>query len=133
MRRPRFVSATLGALLAGWIGSAGCTHNYYYGALPTACAPGTTTVVPGTAQSSSICDLPSQLFGGGTIVASSPGLRPSVTTTAPPSSSSSDVVVSEPINRPRLSGVWRRPDPESSVATTRVEGALNSDVDSTVK
>jgi hypothetical protein len=130
MRRARFVNGTLGALLAGWVGSAGCTHNYYYGAVPAACAPGTTTLVPGTA---SICDLPTQLFGGGTVVASSPGIKSSVTTTAPPSSSSSDVVVSEPINRPRLSGVWRRPDPESSVATTRVEGALNSDNDSTVK
>jgi hypothetical protein len=63
------------------------------------------------------------------VVASSPGIKSSVTTTAPPSSS--EVVVSEPINRPRLS--WRRPDPESSVATTRVEGALNSEDDSTVK
>jgi len=131
MRRARFVSGTLGALLAGWVGSAGCTHNYYYGAMPAACAPGTTTLVPGTAPSASICDLPTQLFGGGTFVAASPGIKSSVTTTAPPSSSSSEVVVSEPINRPRP--VWRRPDPESSVATTRVEGALNSDNDSTVK
>lgn len=132
MRRARFVSRTVGALLVGWVvGSAGCTHNYYYGALPTACAPGTTTLVPGTVQTGSICDLPSQLFGGGTFVASSPGIRSSVTTTAPPSSSSSEVVVSEPISRPRLS--WRRPDPESNIASTHVEGALNSDDDSTVK
>jgi hypothetical protein len=40
------------------------------------------------------------------------------------------VVVSEPANRPRLSP-WRRSDPESNLATTRVEGAL--DGDSTVK
>lgn len=131
MRRARFVSGTLGALLAGWVGSAGCTHNYYYGAMPAACAPGTPTLVPGTASSASICDLPTQLFGGGTFVAASPGIKSSVTTTAPPSSSSSEVVVSEPINRPRPA--WRRPDPESNVATLRVEGALNSDDDSTVK
>lgn len=130
MRRARFVSGTLGFLL---VGLAGCTHNYYYGAVPAACEPGATTVVPGTALSTSICDLPAQLFGRTTVVASSPGLKSSVTTTAPPSSSSSAVVVSEPINRPRLS--WRRPDPESSssVATTRVEGAIGGDDDSTVK
>ena len=133
MRRARFMRATLGVVLAGWVGSAGCTHNYYYGNPPVACAPGTTTVVPGTVQYGSICDLPSRLFGGGTIVASSPGIRSSATSTAPPSSSEpSHVVVSEPANRPRLSP-WRRSDPESSVAITHVEGALNSDDDSTVK
>ncbi len=135
MRQARFVSGALGALLVGWVGSAGCTHNYYYGALPSACAPGTTTLVPGTAPSASICDLPTQLFGGGTFVPASPGItagmKSSVTTTAPPTSSSSEVVVSEPISRPRLS--WRRPDPESNIASTHVEGALNSDDDSTVK
>ena len=131
MRRPRFVSATLGVLLVGWVGSAGCTHNYYYGALPASCDPASPTVVPGTAQVSSLCDLPSQLFGRTTVVPSSPGPKLSVTSTAPPSSSSTEVVVSEPVNRPRLS--WRRPDPESSVATTRVEGAINGEDDSTVK
>jgi hypothetical protein len=83
---------------------------------------------------SSICDLPSQLFGrrDTTIVAASPGIQTNVTSTAPPSSSSSsEVVVSEPVNRPRLS--WRRSDPESGVAQLRVEGALNNDEDSTVK
>jgi hypothetical protein len=74
-----------------------------------------------------VCDVPARIIGGGTIVASSPGIRSSVTTTAPPSSS--QVVVSEPANRPHLS--WRRSDPESGIAATRVEGALDSD--STVK
>jgi hypothetical protein len=133
MRRARFLGGFIAVWLAGWIGSAGCTHNYYYGTPPVACAPGTTTAAPGTVTyGSSICDLPSQLFGrsSSTFVAASPGVKSSVTTTAPPTSSASDVVVSEPANRPRLS--WRRSDPESSVATTRVEGALN-DEDSTVK
>jgi hypothetical protein len=121
---------TLGALLAGWVGSAGCTHNYYYGMPPTACAPGTTTIVPGAVQYPSLCDLPGTLFRGNTVVAASPG--PKVTSTAPPATDSTEVVVSEPANRQRPS--WRRPDPESSsVATTRVEGAINSDDDSTVK
>jgi hypothetical protein len=135
MRRARILRWWTGVLLAGWIGSAGCTHNYYYGSVPVACAPGTTTGAPATVTAgSSICDLPSQLFGRsrGTIVAASPGVQTNVTSTAPPSSatSSSDVVVSEPASRPRLS--WRRSDPESGVATTRVDGAINEE-DSTVK
>ena len=125
MRRARFMRGTLGVLLAGWVASAGCTHNYYYGALPAACAPGT-TILPGTVSDGSVCEVPAQVVSGGTVVASSPGVKSSVTTTAPPSAA---VVVSEPINRPRLS--WRRSDPDSSLATTRVEGEL--DDDTTVK
>jgi hypothetical protein len=122
MRRARFVRGTLGVLVAGWVGSAGCTHNYYYGGVPTACAPGTTTVVPGTVQYGSVCDLPSRLFGGGTVVAASPGVRSSVVTSAPPGSR---VVVSEPANRSGLT--WRRADPESGLATTRVEGTIEDE------
>ena len=121
MRRARFGRGTLGVILAGWVGSAGCTHNYYYGTVPTACAPGT-TVVPGTVQYGSICDLPSRIFGGGTVVTASPGVRSSVVASAP---LNSHVVVSEPANRSGLS--WRRSDPESGLATTRVEGALEDD------
>jgi hypothetical protein len=132
MRRARSMRATLGIFLAGCAGSAGCTHNYYYGPLPVACAPGSSsTVVPGSLQYGSVCEVPTRIFGGGTVVAASPGIRSSVTTTAPPSSStSSQVVVSEPANRSRLSP-WRRSDPESSLATTRVDGAL--DEESTIK
>jgi hypothetical protein len=126
MRRARFTRGTLGVLLAGWVGSAGCTHNYYYGSVPVACAPGTSTLLPGTVQYGSVCEVPAQIVGGGTVVASSPGIRSSVVGTAPPSSR---VVVSEPLDRPRLS--WRRSDPESNQMTTRVEGAL--DDDTTVK
>lgn len=125
MRRARFMRGTLGVLLAGWVGSAGCTHNYYYGGVPVACAPGTSTLLPGTVQYGSVCEVPAQVVGGGTVVASSPGIRSSVVGTAPPSR----VVVSEPLDRPRLS--WRRSDPESNQVTTRVEGAL--DDDTTVK
>jgi hypothetical protein len=121
MRQARFVRGTLGVLLAGWVGSAGCTHNYYYGSVPTACAPGT-TIVPGTVQYGSVCEVPARVVGGGSIVASSPGVRSSVVTAAPPGSR---VVVSEPTNRSGLT--WRRSDPESSLATTRVEGALEDD------
>ena len=71
MRRARGVPATLGVLLAGWVGSAGCTHNYYYGTVPTA-----TNCAPGTVQYGSVCDIPSQLFGGPRVVVSSPGAAP---------------------------------------------------------
>src|SRR4051795_10718178 len=100
MRRALIVRGTVGSLLVGMLGSTGCTHNYYYGTVPTACAPGTTTVIPGAVQYGSVCDLPSRLFGGGgaTVVASSPGVRSSVVG-GTPSSSGSRVVVSEPANR----------------------------------
>ena len=79
MRRARFVRGTLGALLAGLVGLSGCTHNYYYGALP-ACPPGTTAVVPGSAvQYGSVCEVPSQVVGGGTAVSTTPGIKSSVT------------------------------------------------------
>jgi hypothetical protein len=118
MRRARFVRGTFGVLLAGWVGSAGCTHNYYYGNTPTACAPGT-TLVPGTIQYGSVCEVPAKVVGGGSVVASSPGVRSSVVTPAPPGSR---VVVSEPMNRSGLT--WRRSDPE---AITRVEGAIEDE------
>ena len=41
MQRARLTRGTLAVLLTTWLGLAGCTHNYYYGALPVACAPGT--------------------------------------------------------------------------------------------
>ena len=137
MRRARIRRWSTAVLLAGWVGSAGCTHNYYYGTVPVACAPGTPTAAPATVVAgSSICDLPAQIFGrrNTTIVAASPGLQTNVTSTAPPSSSSSssEIVVSEPAGRPRLS--WRRsnPEPDSGVAQLHVEGAINEE-DSTVK
>jgi hypothetical protein len=123
MRRAHYVRGALGVILTGLVGSTGCTHNYYYGGVPTACAPGTTTIVPGSIQYGSVCEVPSRLFGGGTVVASSPGVRSSVVGTAP---SGSRVVVSEPANGSGPS--WRRSDPESNLAArTRVEGALEDD------
>src|SRR5207253_7701712 len=101
--------------VAGSIASSGCTHNYYYGATPV-CGP--TTVTPGVVTYGEVCEVPTQVVGGGTIVASSP-LRTSPTLGGP---RPPRVVVSEPNGR---EGGWRRPDPESSLATTRVEGQLD--------
>lgn len=128
MRRARYMRGTLGVLLAGWVGSAGCTHNHYYGSgIPVACAPGTTSaLVPGSVQYGSMCEVPARSVAGGTVV-SSPGVKSSVVAVVPPPSTR--VVVSEPLNRPHL--LWRRSDPESNLATTRSSGAL--DDDTTVK
>ena len=73
MRQARFIRTTRNALLAVWagVGLAGCTHNHYYGAVPVACAPGTSTDVPGTVQYGSICDVPARMIGGGCTIASS--------------------------------------------------------------
>lgn len=117
MRQARFLCAGFGALLAGWVSSAGCTHNYYYGYPSTVngCPP---TVVPGAISYGSVCDVPTQVVGGGSIVAQSPSRETVVNGTAKPP----QVVVSEPGGGSRTR--WRRSDPDSSLATTRVEGAL---------
>jgi hypothetical protein len=90
------------ALAAGWLGSAGCIQNYYP-------APICDT---GTVQYGSVCDVPAA--GGSTVVKGSTGTTVSGT---PPR-----VVVSQPSSGSRFS--WHRSDPESSLATTKVEGAI---------
>jgi hypothetical protein len=120
MRHAQFSRRVCGFILAIWaVASAGCTHHHYYGNALPACGPVAT--VPATVSNGSVCEVPTvgggPLFGrarsGATIVSSAPyyqGAR------AP------RVVVSEPSNGPRL-GRWHAKDPESSVATLRVEGA----------
>jgi hypothetical protein len=96
----------------------GChQHYHYYGS--SACGPSTTTL-PSTVQSATtICDEPTQIVEGGTKVGSGSTISSNVSGTK-----SSRVVVSEPRNS------WKTVDPDSSVARTDVEGALNS---STIK
>lgn len=105
MRQARYFHGGILLLLACSLGAAGCTHNYYYGAVPN-CAPG-------TVQYGSVCDVPAT--NGGATVAQN-GTRSSAVGSTP------RVVMSEPAG-PRLS--WRRSDPETGVATTRVEGAID--------
>jgi hypothetical protein len=99
---------------------AGCTHNYYYGTAVPVCPPATaatTTVVP----YGSVCDVPSQVVvGSGTTITQAPD-RPLVVST--PATRPPRVVVSEPAGGSRFS--WRRSDPDSSLVTTRSEGALD--------
>ena len=118
MRQARFVRGGVLALLAGAIGagSAGCTHNYYYGNVPP-CGPG--VIEPGTLQNGSVCEVPTQVVGG-TVVASGPT---GTTTTALGGPRPPRIVVSEPMNGSSRFP-WRRSDPESGIATTNVEGAL---------
>ena len=122
---------TLWVVLAGWVGSSGCTHNYYYGSVP-ACGP---TGLPVSTQVGQVCEIPSnQVIVSGT-PSSDTGSGSSVVAQAPRQGSTvvsnpqPRVVISQPaygnsigqsINRLK----WRRPDPES-LATTRVEGALD--------
>ena len=122
---------TLWIVLAGWVGSSGCTHNYYYGGVP-ACAP---SGLPVSSQVGQICEVPSgQVVVSGTPY-SDPGSGSGVVVQSPAQNSSTvgntqpRVVISQPAYRPSIGQTvnglrWRRPDPES-VATTRVEGALD--------
>lgn len=92
----------------------GCTHNYYYGA--GACAP--TGVAP-TVEYGSVCDVPTQVIGGGPVIVGPP-LRtgPLLSGARPPR-----VVVSQPRGSSRLG--WRIADPDGGLATTRIDGAVD--------
>lgn len=120
MRRVHVLRLAALTALAVTAGSAGCTHNHYYGAgVPIYTRP---------AQYGEVCEIPSQVSGGTVVVQS-----PANSTVASTSPSVSHVVVSEPqgagpFSRMGSRFAWRRPDPESLV-TTRVEGAAD---DSTV-
>jgi len=121
MRQARFTPRVVGTLLslAGSVLSAGCTHNYYYGAAP-ACAPVVGGVVT-DGDYGSVCEVPSQVVGGSTVVAAVPA-RPTPTLTGP---RPPKVVMSQP-NGSR--DVWRRSDPDG-LAVTRVEGGRRPDAE----
>ena len=120
-------------LAAGVLNLTGCTHNYYYPVPGAAgpCAP--VSVLPGPTASAvqtygygEVCEVPTQVVGGGAVVATAPLMTPTLGNARPPR-----VVLSDPIGRGRLRGVWHRPDPESTLATTQTEGGLGVDDDST--
>lgn len=115
MRHARNRRSALRVLLAtaAWVTSiGGCTHNYYYGAAP--CGPA------GTAEYGAVCDVPTQVVGGSTVVAgSSSPTSPGLSGSRPPR-----IVTSEPSGGSRLA--WRRADPESG-PTTQIEGGAVED------
>jgi hypothetical protein len=107
----------LGVILAGELAfiGAGCHQHYYYYGDP-ACGPSTTTL-PSTVQSgTTICDGPTQVVEGGTKIGNGSTIPSNVS-----GAKSSRVVTSEPRNS------WKtKADNDSSVATTSVEGSLDS-------
>lgn len=120
MRHARILRVGLTVLLgaAFWGMSAGCTHNYYYGGVPTACAPTPGGVLSSGVQYGSVCEVPSQVVGGGTVIATNPpGSPPALSGPRPPR-----VVLSD---SPGSSPSWRRADPDGGLATTRVDGAVD--------
>lgn len=128
MRHDRILGGSLWVVLAmGAIGTTGCTHNYYYATpVGSPCAP--VTLAPATPVASTVtpygevCEIPTRVVGGSTVVASVPVISPPLLTGPRPPR----IVLSEPGGN-RIRTPWRRHDPESSLATTRVEGALDDD------
>ena len=133
MRHARTSRAVLGGMLAlTAAASTGCTHNYYYsGSGPGPCAP--TTVIPGTVGTlpstrdantysyGEVCDVPTQVYGGASSAVGTPiSTAPILSANRPPR-----VVVSEPTRGGSRFGAWRPMDPESNLATTRVQGGLD--------
>jgi hypothetical protein len=96
-------------------GSAGCTHNYYYGNAVPVCGPAPAAAVP----NGSVCEVPTQVVGGGALVTQGPVRSTIVSDGARPPR----VVVSEPSDGSRFG--WRPSDPDTSLATTRTEGGLD--------
>jgi hypothetical protein len=107
------------------LGSAGCTHNYYYGNAVPVCGP---TTVPSTVANGAVCEVPTQVDGG-SLVAQGAG-RSTIVAGAPIYAGARPprVVVSSPSGGSGI-GRWQRANNDSSLARTRVEGALD---DSTV-
>jgi hypothetical protein len=98
---------------AGW----GCQQPpcyCYYGSGPPPCAP-----APGAVASGPVGDVPTQVVAGGTTTADASGRSTIVSGSRNPSPR---VVVSEPVERRRP--FWRPADPDATLATTSVEGAV---------
>ncbi|MFO0907219.1 MAG: hypothetical protein U0794_02450 [Isosphaeraceae bacterium] len=93
----------------------GCTHNHYYSYNP--CAPGTTTVIPSGVAAGPVCEVPSA--GGSTVVGGRPSSDPVIVGSGRPPK----YVVSQP-GKGSLS--WRSADPDGSMMTTKVDGAVDS-------
>jgi hypothetical protein len=118
LRRRRLLGVMTACALAfaGW----GCQQPpcfYYYGYGVPPCPP--VVPAPSAAQSSAVGDVPTPIIEGGTATADGSGR----TTVVHGSQKFPRIVVSEPANPPRLS--WQRTDPDASLATTSVQGAVS--------
>jgi hypothetical protein len=119
MRQARFPASCrrrlLGVIVAGplaFIGPGCHQHYHYYGS--SACGPSTTTL-PSSVQTGTICEDGSQVVEGGTKVAGAATISSTVGDTK---TKSARVVVSEPRNS------WKKSNPDDIVVTGSVEGAL---------
>ena len=126
MSRPRTTRAgALALLLAACApASTGCIHNHYY---TPGGVPAYTTTDIGPVTIGSVCEVPPSRVVGGTVVTQGPPAAASPDATATATAPAPRVLLSQPATGPRLS--WRRPDPEGSLATTRVDGAMDATVD----
>ena len=114
------------SLISGLLTSTGCTRNYYYSGLP-GCGP--TQVIPGATQYGqavqygNVCEVPTQVVGGtgGLIAQSTEISAPIISRGKPPR-----VVISEPLGSGlRARSNWRVSDPDTNLATTKVEGGVD--------
>jgi hypothetical protein len=121
MSRAKSIRVAALIALAGVGGLTGCTHNYYYGSVPVGVAPSTGMAVNHYGE---VCEVPNS---GGQVIVQNQGQPSYIVAPAP-----SRVVVSEPQGASPMRSsrsnryAWRKPDPET-VATTRVEGAIEND------
>jgi hypothetical protein len=110
----------LGVIVAGELAltGMGChQHYYYYG---DACPPA--APMPSSVRSGPVCEVPAEVVDGGTQLAD--GSNRSTVVSGAVSSNSSRVVVSQPSEPAKVA--WKRSDPDGSVTSTSVEGAINS-------
>jgi hypothetical protein len=120
MRHARIGSWGLWAILAVWAaGSMGCTRYCYVYGGPSPCGPTMAPVV----TNGSVCDVPAQT--GAPVVAEGSSSATVVNSAPSASGKPPRVVVSEPSLRNRLR--WKRSDPETGLATTKVDGAYDAD------
>ena len=117
-RRSR-TKVALRILLGGLILSGpGChQHYYYYGNTADGCPP----ISPATVVDGPVCDSSSPVIQGGTVVSS---VSDAPTTRSKPRRSK--VVVSEANSGGKSS--WQAVGPESSVARTQVDGAIDDSI-----
>jgi hypothetical protein len=116
----RLAPACLAILLPTLLGSmTGChQHHYYYnGAAP--CGPTTTQLSP--VPYGAVCEVPADGVSSGTVINQAPVRRSTISNAPAPR-----VVVSQPATGASSRRGWHRTDPES-LATTRVEGAIDGD------
>ncbi|CAN5866269.1 hypothetical protein BH23PLA1_BH23PLA1_41770 [soil metagenome] len=119
MRRTRIARGLGLAALAALVGVSGCTHNHYYGQVP---ASGVilSSADPAVLQYGSVCDLPGEIFQGGTTVITQAPASPRVVISQPAVGGSGGMMVRQSRGR------WFQTESDR-LATTEVRGAIDPD------